>query len=635
MIEPRDIQKKTNLFKRSPQKPVYKQNLLMDQEEPQYIIDNYKNSYLKIGGHGDGLDKSDNTNIIPLAANIKSTHIRTDSDGLILANAFYIFMTIIVLLILVSAILFGIREYSFAFRRRIKSSTSEVVKLDDWNNSKKRANNFMPLCNKTNKVQVREAANIGTNNQQDTSMSSKNNAISGMTQFTDKEAKIEKTPQWCYKEESSTSYNISSSQGKSDKIYYENEYDSGLTDKSITNFTKKQTIPSFVTVPPKSIYSIDMLMALDKTKAMIGGVLNNVFKFKFKQKQKIPMSCLLSCTINLPPTTFDNAWKAAKVIREAENEIITSTCNVSKKLLLLQILSIGKSYELLDNPNIFLEAFNDCIENLVDMGLVFTMMSDSSVALKLLLIESLLTYSWSHYRFYDFDMKSNLVKLQFSNWNLPHPIVQTRNTIFKILCNLQLGLDSVFEESKEFENDNELKLGLVIRESINHSVCNDYIGYIPMIAQAIDISNIDRNKFFFYEILKLLVLKHGNCCMKEYIQESNIELKTLVQYGLSDDQHLVIQDKAKEIFKMLSHHDEKIFMWFNDSNHSKIHMDSAVPLSTEHTEKYFSAPLFKQQQQLLEEPSSGSTIDSFSHSWKMGILSTDLKFHKNVNHHQS
>lgn len=633
MIEPQDLQRKVNLFKRSPQKPIYKQNLLMDHEEPQYIIDNYKNSYLKIGGNGDGLDNSGNTNIMPLAANAKSIPMRTDTDGLILANAFYIFMTIIVLLILLSAISFGIREYSFAFRRRIKSSTSEALKLNNWNNTNKKANRPLPLCNKIDKAQVREATNTETNNQHETPMSSKNNAISGMTQFTDKEPKIENAQQWCYKEDTSPNYNMPSSHTESEKVYYENEYDSGLTDKSITKFTKKQTIPSFVTIQPKPIYSIDSLMTLDKTKAMIGGVLNNVFKYK--QKQKIPMSCLLNCTIVLPRTTFDNAWKAAKVIRDAENEIITSSCEISKKLLLLRILSIGKSFELLDNPNIFLEAFNDCIENLVDMGLVFTMMFDSSVVLKLLLIESLLTYSWSHYRFYDFDAKSNLVKLQFSNWNLPHPIVQTRNTIFKILCNLQLGLDTIFGESKEMENDNELKLGLVIRESINHSVCNDYIGYVPMIAQAIDISNIDRNKFFFYEILKLLIVKHGNCCMKEYIQESNIELKTLVQYGLSDDQHLVIQDKAKEIFQLLSRHDENIFMWFNDINHSKIHIDSAVPLSTEHTEKYFSAPLFKQQPPILEEPSSGSTFDSFSHSWKMGILSSDLKFHKNIDNRQS
>ena len=81
--------------------------------------------------------------------------------------------------------------------------------------------------------------------------------------------------------------------------------------------------------------------------------------------------------------------------------------------------------------------------------------------------------------------------------------------------------------------------------------------------------------------------------------ESNIELKTLVQYGLSDDQHLVMQDKAKEIFQLLSRHDENIFMWFNDINIPK-YIDSAVPLSTEHTEKYFSAPLFKQQPPILE-----------------------------------
>ena len=76
----------------------------MDHEEPQYIIYNYKNSYLKIGGNGDGLDNSGNTNIMPLAANAKSIPMSTDTDGLILANAFYIFMTIIVLLILLSAI---------------------------------------------------------------------------------------------------------------------------------------------------------------------------------------------------------------------------------------------------------------------------------------------------------------------------------------------------------------------------------------------------------------------------------------------------------------------------------------------------------------------------------------------------
>ena len=86
------------------------------------------------------------------------------------------------------------------------------------------------------------------------------------------------------------------------------------------------------------------------------------------------------------------------------------------------------------------------------------------------------------------------MKLQFSNWNLPHPIVQTKIPFSRsyVICNWDLTQSL---RNQEMENDNELKLGLVIRESINHSVCND-IGYVPMIAQAIDISN-DRNKFFF------------------------------------------------------------------------------------------------------------------------------------------
>ena len=174
-----------------------------------------------------------------------------------------------------------------------------------------------------------------------------------MTQFTDKEPKIENAQQWCYKEDTSPNYNMPSSHTESEKVYYENEYDSGLTDKSITKFTKKQTIPSFVTIQPKSIYSIDSLMALDKTKAMIGGVLNNVFKYK--QKQKIPMSCLLNCTIVLPRTTFDNAWKAAKVIRDAENEIITSSCKISKSFCYFGYCQLENPLNSWITPTFFLK----------------------------------------------------------------------------------------------------------------------------------------------------------------------------------------------------------------------------------------------------------------------------------------
>ncbi|RCK58054.1 hypothetical protein Cantr_06930 [Candida viswanathii] len=403
--------------------------------------------------------------------------------------------------------------------------------------------------------------------------------------------------------------------------------------------------------PLKPVYSIGYLKGINKFKTPISEVLMNISKFK--QKQKIPMSTLLSCPVGFPQTSFENAWKASKDIREAENVILTTNCKVSRVLLLVQILSIGKSKDLLDNPNIFLEAFNDCIENLVDMGYVFTFFSESSVVLKLLLMENLLTYCWSHYRFHDLESKSKHIKIQFGKWNLPHPIVQTRNTIFKILCNLQLGLNTscISTTTEQAEIENGLKLGLVIREVINHSVCNDYIGYMPMIAQAIDISTVDRNKFFFYEILKLLIAKHGNCCMGEYIQESNIELKTLVQYGMTTNQIPIINDKVKEILEMLIKIDGKIISWKNlTTTNNNNYIASAVPLSTEHTENYFSAPLFRQsqkQQEHLEkqtnrlplldsELTSGSTLETFANSWKLGVVSSDINYSQETieNHHQ-
>lgn len=681
MIEPRDIQKKVQLFKHSPQQPVYKQNLLMNYEEPEYITNNHKDSYLKLGdSHTGGPEPESNGHFVDrvysLAANVQL--IPAEVENPVLTNAFYYFMTIIVILILVSAMSFGLREYSFAFRRRVKSSTSEAIKLTNWNDIKEGISSTTENTNNcdninkhiNNKIRdeerndrgrragadysVGENADLGVNGvgpsimilhnnsaelPQGLNQSNKNNVDSGFTQFMDK-AQPNEAIDWEYERFQSAELNEETFAKSRGKDYYGNdEFNTGITEKSVSKFARKQQI-HLPNPPLKPIYSIGYLKGINKYRTPISEVLINISKFK--QKKKIPMSTLLSCPVGLPQTMFENAWQASKVIREAENIILTTNCKVSRLLLLVQILSIGKSMELLDNSNIFLEAFNDCIENLVDMGYVFTFFSESSIVLKLLLMENLLTYCWSHYRFHDLEFKSKHIKEQFDKWNLPHPIVQTRNTIFKILCNLQLGLNtsSISTTTEEAEIENGLKLGLVIREVINHSVCNDYIGYMPMIAQAIDISNVDRNKFFFYEILKLLIVKHGKCCMGEYIQESNIELKTLVQFGMTTNQIPIINDKVREILDMLIKIDGRIISWKTINTTNNNYIASAIPLSTEHTENYFSAPLFRQPQKqqdhfkkqpnrlpvLESELTSGSTLETFANSWKLGVVSSDINY---------
>ncbi|RCK57342.1 hypothetical protein Cantr_06929 [Candida viswanathii] len=226
MIEPRDIKEKIQVFRHSPQQPGYKQNLLMNYEEPEYIVNNHKDSYLKLGAARIGPDP-------------QRHHDGGALDNPILANGFYYFMTIIVVLILVSAILFGIREYSFAFRRRIKSSTSEAIKLTNWNDIKgtgtTNSDNTATVNNLKQQIisQIREeeslerggvggetiggdretmgvgeraGAGIGVgppilmlqNNlppvHQDLDLSSKNNAESGFTQFMEKIHHQNETP---------------------------------------------------------------------------------------------------------------------------------------------------------------------------------------------------------------------------------------------------------------------------------------------------------------------------------------------------------------------------------------------------------------------------------------------------------
>lgn len=138
--------------------------------------------------------------------------------------------------------------------------------------------------------------------------------------------------------------------------------------------------------------------------------------------------------------------------------------------------------------------------------------------------------------------------------------------------------------------------------------------------------------------------------MGEYIQESNIELKTLVQFGMTTNQIPIINDKVKEILEMLIKIDGKIISWKNMTATNNSYIASAIPLSTEHTENYFSAPLFrqpqKQQDHLEKQPNrlplldseltSGSTLETFANSWKLGVVSSDINYSQETieNQHQ-
>ncbi|RLV96690.1 hypothetical protein JA1_000035 [Spathaspora sp. JA1] len=520
-------------------------------EEPYYILENHSDSYLKLG------DKD-------IANKLKQV-VTIQDNSIVLTNGFYIFITLILVIIIIGGLTFGIREYYLSFKNKVTSSTSEVIKLCNWNESN-------PTGPNSESTQVTESK-IG--------QSASSKIESGMTQFEDNKTNNENSQYEFNKFEPTTT--SLQSDCRFNVIITNKDFTSGFSDKSITKLVHKN-IPS--TSPVKIVYSLKQLESLN---------INTTLLSRNKHKQKIPMTKLLSCNITIPRLNFNKAWQATSAIIQAKTMILEHECDqVEKSFTLLKLLSIGKTDELLDNPNLYLKAFNNCIEEFVDSGKVFDIFNDSNSCLQRLSMEMLLSYCWCHFRYFEYNQpKKEVIEEQFKQWEVP-TMIQPRGTIFRLLCNLQLGMFSIMHQTSE----HELKLGLVIRELIRHSICPDFHEFMAILTQAIGITNFERNKWFFFEILKFLILKHEKCCLFQHLH--SIELKTLIQCGINQTQSKIISEKCQEILQVLIQQDETVGNWRNNS-----------PI----VEKFFTAPL-SQQPQLL------TNSGSIPNSWNFGVIST-------------
>ncbi|KAG7665632.1 uncharacterized protein J8A68_000838 [[Candida] subhashii] len=650
-------------------------------EDPPYIQNNYRDSYLRIGS------KKAIEDIKPFHTTFTSTTTSSSfvaANSIILANAFYMFATIILLIIIIAAISFGIREYYLSFKNRLNSSTSEVTRLYNWNDLKHvtdrgggggdgGGDNKEGDGNTDGRLMQQQLQQQKIlNHQQQIAMngigSNQNRNLaeaitSGLTQFGDDKNNTENSPGW---EDSQNSNITESSNNSGTSSYTKNSHSrfnlvshrqgniTGFSDKSISKLTNSQ-------IKYKITYSIEELQRYNRTLDWDDDSLLRLSQIK-KTKYKLSMSKLLlsnNTNIQIPISQFDQAWKLTRVIFEIKNSIINSQCPVEKSLAVLQLISIGKCQNLVrGNPNTYLESFNDCMEEIIDNGSIFIVFNEINPNLQLQLVEVILTYCWNHYRYYDYQdekpqSSTHIILTQFKKWNLKQPIIQTRTTIFRILCNLQLGLYSIQSTPAKLLSEIELKIALVIREAIKHSICNDYIGYIPMLAQAVDVTNLTRNKIFFFEILKILISNHCQCCMEHYIHDSNVELKSVVQFGLYNDSEFVVA-KANEILEILIKNDPKIAGWRIETEEGGGggNESSIFSLTSEYAEGFFTAPLYKKQEQKLQQKQKGKVSNqkqtrsknnqafnsqnnndthtssrssgSLPHSWNFGVVTSHL-----------
>ena len=143
------------------------------------------------------------------------------------------------------------------------------------------------------------------------------------------------------------------------------------------------------------------------------------------------------------------------------------------------------------------------------------------------------------------------------------------------MFNLYLGLKTAYNLPEDVAKENEMKLSLVIRELIKKNVCNDYIQILPMIARASEASSQNRTKLFFYEMTKLLVSNHKNCCVNVYLKDSNFELKALLKKGLLYPELDPVHKRSKEILGLILECGKEAEIWqlevLSSATHMRIH----------------------------------------------------------------
>ncbi|KAK6460682.1 hypothetical protein DFJ63DRAFT_237857 [Scheffersomyces coipomensis] len=376
------------------------------------------------------------------------------------------------------------------------------------------------------------------------------------------------------------------------KILNDDNGSDAVSEDSITGFIKTALIEreglGHYNVDKKRYYYKDLYEIRNK----INKSLFSKLRDEEGDKQYIKLTTLLTCSKPYPLSTFPSVLLANQAIVDIRPNFIDEKYEAALKkesspkaesilqgiriqkaenaLNVVKLLSMGASYKLFDNPNYFIPSFNDVIEFIMDNNYLFNIIKVNSNICQYdqsLFIEMVLMYCWTHYTFkqaeeelvkrddeeeLSFKQAQFLsLKKTFEQWNLVDPIVQSRHNIFRYFCNILLGLGPTDWIPQTIRIEIELKAFILLREAVKISVCHEYLSMIPMIAIAIAITFTSGTKYLFYEILNKILKTHSNCCMKEYLQQNDSDLKAIIQHGFWSKNDSKVFKQTEKIYEYL------------------------------------------------------------------------------------
>ncbi|KAH3688859.1 hypothetical protein WICPIJ_000165 [Wickerhamomyces pijperi] len=507
--------------------------------------------------------------------------VHTQYDALI--DAMTWFLLILTVFVILTAILFGIREYSFAMRRRKKQlisdsnwSTDNSVEIPLHEAIK---SSIMTPGGEYNLNSHKHAANRAY-----PELSKKNlaDADSGLSNIPNR---AEYDP-----ESSGTKYNSDVTPFEPFAPIEVVKISSDLTpltadDYAMTAALRSDSIKrrNRYDLKPRKIYSIKEILAMKPTEY------NGVPLVKSEVLGDLKITSVgqaVRLSFPIQNINFDGAWAAENEISDVAilltNELSGNVpgLKVYKKLALFKFIAIGANSTSLQNPNIFLPNFNSTMDSLIDKGFIFDILDDTNIYKVRELIDMVMQYCYAHW-FYQQggSTKSNSLRKQFKRWKFNGPNVQPHHAIFRYLTNMSLGLRTVTTADADTLTLANNKITFLMLHLIEHSDCHDYIGITPLLSQAIEFSESEESQILFYRCLYWMIDKHSACCMDHDFFTGRGLLKGLVQSGLYYLNPRPIRKYTSDVLSILTRLDPQYQTWSDEVRGGKIILPSTPRLN--------------------------------------------------------
>jgi hypothetical protein len=286
---------------------------------------------------------------------------------------------------------------------------------------------------------------------------------------------------------------------------------------------------------------------------------------------------------------FKSATVAERTIRDICLNMTISHSKVpsvqsdllDRKVSVMRLLAIAANPCSMENGNIFLPAFNDAMDFLIDTGAVFELLSETNVYLARGLVDMVIQYCYAHWLFAD--ARDPKVLEQFRViWKYPDPIAQNHSVITRYLLNLQLGLYTV----KDHLDDGTLLMTIsksrtLLRHIAQQSNHSDPVGMIPILRKAIEYTEIVEMQIFYYSLVLIIVQLHADRTILKMLRNHDENLKYLVQMGLWTQNPQPIRIKTEKIFQVLVKMIPSVQMWWDEVKGGSISIcETALPIET-------------------------------------------------------